>query len=92
MKEILLCMVNNGNSISPVDFFKLGFDDGKRIAKVYLRLFLKSLPENVKIITYKASNIKLVISRKIINFLKFVIEYLDRYCCLIGHKKGSLYI
>ncbi len=50
MKEIILSMVPNDNKISPIDFLKLGFNDYKRLIKVYLRLFLKSLPGAILII------------------------------------------
>lgn len=45
-------------------------------------IFLSEVPENVKIITYKASNNKIVLFRKIANFIKqlsFKLKYKNRF-------------
>ena len=45
-------------------------------------IFLKSIPENVKIITYEASNNKIILFRKIINLirqLKFKMKYKNKF-------------
>ena len=42
MKEILLC-VNEKDKTSPVDFFRLGFQNYKKLIKVYFRMYLKYL-------------------------------------------------
>ncbi len=42
-KEMLMS-VNDNDDVSPVDFFKLGWSDWKRIVQTYLRLWLKYLP------------------------------------------------
>ncbi len=45
-------------------------------------IFLNEIPENIKIITYKPSNFKIVLIRKIINFLKqqiFKLKYKNKF-------------
>ena len=45
-------------------------------------IFLNEVPENIKIITYKPNNLKIVLIRKIINFIKqqiFKIKYKNKF-------------